>query len=101
MRVPAFLAELRNRDIQIWADGDRLRCNAPAGVLTPELHDQLQQSKDDILEFLRSAAVLDRQQRAIVPLQPRGSRTPIFGVPGHNGDVFCYRALARQLGDDH
>lgn len=100
MRVPAFLAELRNRDIQIWADGDRLRCNAPAGVLTPELHDQLQQSKDDILEFLRSAAVLDRQQRAIVPLQPRGSRTPIFGVPGHNGDVFCYRALARQLGDD-
>ena len=100
MRVPAFLAELRNRDIQIWADGDRLRCNAPAGVLTPELHDQLQQSKDDILEFLRSAAVLDRQQRAIVPLQPRGSRTPIFGVPGHNGDVFCYRALARQLGDN-
>jgi thioesterase domain-containing protein len=98
--VPAFLTELRSRDIQVWADGDRLRCNAPAGVLTPELHDQLQQRKDDILEFLRSAAVLARQQRAIVPLQPRGKRTPIFGVPGHNGDVFCYRALAQHLGDD-
>ena len=44
------------------------------------------------------------QQRAIVPLQPmirtEGTRTPIFAVPGHNGDVFCYRALARALGED-
>jgi thioesterase domain-containing protein len=98
--VPVFLEELRNRDIQVWADGDRLRCNAPAGTLTPELRDQLQQRKDDILEFLRSAEALTRQQRAIVPLQPRGERTPVFAVAGHNGDVFCYRALARQLGED-
>ena len=100
MRVPALLAELRNRDIQIWADGDRLRCNAPAEVLTPELRDQLQQRKDEILEFLRSAEALAHEQRAIVPLQPRGTRTPVFGVAGHNGDVFCYRALAQHLGDD-
>jgi len=32
--------------------------------------------------------------------EPRGSRAPVFGVPGHNGDVFCYRFLAQQLGDD-
>ncbi len=100
MRVPAFLAELRSRDIQVWADGDRLRCNAPAGVLTPELRDRLQQRKNDILEFLRSAGALAQQPRAIVPLQTRGKRTPVFAVPGHNGDVFCYRALAHHLGDD-
>jgi thioesterase domain-containing protein len=35
-----------------------------------------------------------------VPLQPRGTRAPVFGVPGHNGDVFCYRFLAQQLGED-
>jgi thioesterase domain-containing protein len=35
-----------------------------------------------------------------VPLQPHGKRTPIFAVAGHNGDVFCYRALAQHLGDD-
>jgi thioesterase domain-containing protein/acyl carrier protein len=40
------------------------------------------------------------QQRAIVPLQPNGSLPPIFGVGGHNGDVFCYRALARELGEE-
>jgi thioesterase domain-containing protein len=98
--VPALLDELRNRDIQVWADGDRLRCNAPADVLTPELRDQLQQRKKDILEFLHAAGALARQQRAIVPLQPRGKRTPIFAVAGHNGDVFCYRALAQHLGHD-
>jgi thioesterase domain-containing protein len=98
--VAAFLAELRSRDMQVWADGDQLRCNAPAGVLTPEIRDHLRQRKNDILEFLRSAEALARQQRAIVPLQPRGTQSPVFGVGGHNGDVFCYRALSEHLGDD-
>jgi thioesterase domain-containing protein len=98
--VPALLAELRSRDIQVCADGDRLRCKAPADLLTAELRDQLQQCKNDILEFLRSAGALAQQQRSIVPLQPRGTRTPVFAVPGHNGDVFCYRDLVQHLGDD-
>ena len=100
--VPVFLAELRSRDIEVWAEGDRLRCTAPVGVLTPELRDQLRQRKHEILEFLRSAEALTQQQRAIVPLQPRGGGThiPVFGVPGHNGDVFCYRFLAQRVGDD-
>ena len=100
MMVPALLAELRQREIRVWADGDRLRCRGPAGVLTPELRDRLQQHKREILDFLRSGEALARQQRAIVPLEPRGTRVPVFAVPGHNGDVFCYRALAQHLGED-
>lgn len=100
MTVSAFLAELRGRDIHVWADGDRLRCNGPPDVLTPELRDRLQQRKNDILEFLRVAGTLAQRPRAIVPLQPHGNRTPIFGVGGHNGDVFCYRYIARHLGDE-
>jgi thioesterase domain-containing protein len=100
MMVPGLLAELRARNIQIRAEGEQLRCNAPAGALTPELREQLQLRKGDILEFLRSASALARQQRAIVPLQPQGKRTPIFAVAGHNGDVFCYRFLAQHLGLD-
>jgi len=98
--VTALLQELRSRDIRVWADGDQLRCTAPTGALTPELREQLRQRKTDIVEFLRSAETLTRQERAIVPLQPLGLRAPIFGVPGHNGDVFCYRFLAQQLGAD-
>ncbi len=100
MIVSALLEELRSRHVQVWADGDQLRCSAPAGVLTPELRAQLRQRKGDILAFLRSAEAFAQQQRAIVPLQPRGPRVPVFAVPGHSGDVFCYRALAQHLGDD-
>ena len=100
MSVAAFLMTLRGRDIQLWSEGDQLRCAAPAGALTPELREQLRQRKPDILAFLRAADAAARQPRAIVPLQPRGDRVPVFAVGGHNGDVFCYRALARHLGDD-
>jgi thioesterase domain-containing protein len=100
MKILDFLTLLRDRDIQIQADGDRLRCNGPTGALTPELRQELQRRKSEILKFLRSAEALAQQQRAIVPLQPRGTAAPIFAAAGHNGDVFCFRALARHLGND-
>jgi thioesterase domain-containing protein len=100
VRVPELLAELTSGGIHLSTDGDRLRCNAPTGVLTPELRDRLVQGKSEILEFLRSAEKLAKTPRSIVPLQPLGQRIPVFAVAGHNGDVFCYRALARRLGSD-
>jgi thioesterase domain-containing protein len=100
VNVAALLSELRRRDIRVWAAGAELRCNAPTGALTPELRDQLQRHKNEILDFLASVDELSGQQRAIVPLQRNGTRAPVFAVPGHNGDVFCYRALARALGED-
>jgi thioesterase domain-containing protein len=84
----------------VWAEGGRLRCNAPAGTLTPELKEELRQRKEEILEFLRSADSLARQQRAIVPLQTGGTKTPAFAVAGHNGDVFCFRTFVQHLGTD-
>jgi thioesterase domain-containing protein len=96
----ALLSELRRRDIQVQAVGSELRCSAPAGALTPELREQLRQHKADLLALLASAQALAGQARAIVPLRRNGKRTPVFGVPGHNGDVFCYRALAQCLGED-
>ena len=100
MIASAFLQNLRRRNIRVWAEGDKLRCSAPPGVLTPSLRDQLRQEKSAILEFLRGADALARQERAIVPMQPRGQRIPVFAVPGHNGNVFSFRFLARQLGEE-
>jgi thioesterase domain-containing protein len=100
MNVLEYLMMLRERDIKVWGDGDRLRCSAPAGVLTPALREELRQHKNEILSFLHSAGSLARQPRAIVPLQSEGANPPIFAVTGHNGDVFCYRSLARHLGGD-
>ena len=100
MIVRAFLDDLRSRNIQIWVDGEQLRCAAPPGVLTPALRDQLLRDKGAIVQFLRSAEALARQERAIVPLQPGGRGVPVFAVPGHNGNVFSFRFLAQQLGED-
>jgi len=100
VNTAAFLATLRGRDIQVWAEGGQLRCNAPPGTLSTEFRDELRQRKADILKFLDTAESLARQQRAIIPLQPHGTRTPVFAVAGHNGDVFCYRTLVQYLGGE-
>lgn len=100
MTVSSLLQELRRDDIRVWTEGDILRCTAPPGVLTPALRDRLRQEKAAIVEFLRAADALALQERAIVPMQPRGVRTPVFAVPGHNGNVFSFRSLVRELGED-
>jgi thioesterase domain-containing protein len=97
--VAALLAELRSRDVAVWSEGNDLRCNAPTGVLTQRLRDQLREQKAEIVRFLQAADATAHQDRAIVPLQPLGDRTPVFAIGGHNGDVFCYRLLARYLGN--
>jgi predicted ATP-grasp superfamily ATP-dependent carboligase len=100
LSVAAFLNDLLERDIRLSAEGERLRCSAPAGALTPGLREELARRKGEILEFLRSAEGIVRQPDCIVPLQPRGTRIPIYAVAGHNGDVFAFRDLVRRLGDD-
>jgi thioesterase domain-containing protein len=100
VNTAAFLATLRGRDIQVWAEGGQLRCSAPPGALSSEFREELRQRRTDILQFLDTAESLARQQRAIIPLQPHGTRTPVFAVAGHNGDVFCYRTLVQYLGED-
>ena len=100
MSAAALLSELRRRAIQLRAEGSELRCSAPAGALTAELREQLRQYKSDLLALLASAQAVTAQARAVVPLQPGGQRTPVFAVPGHNGDVFCYRVLAQALGEE-
>ncbi len=100
MKVVDLLTTLHGRNIQVWPEGEHLRCSAPPGALSTALRDELRQRKQELLEFLRAAGSLATQQHAIIPLQPHGTRPPVFAVAGHNGDVFCFRALARHLGAD-
>jgi len=97
MMIREFLEHLEAADVHVWAEGDTLRCNAPKGTLSPEMQSELKARKAEVLAFLRAAAA---PNRSLVPIQPKGSRVPFFGVPGHNGDVFCYVPLAQRLGDD-
>ncbi len=69
MNAVALLAEARRRGIELWADGDRLRYEAPEGVLTAELRKSLSDHREDLLSLLRGA-------RAI-PLASRDGNLPL------------------------
>jgi amino acid adenylation domain-containing protein len=50
-----FVAHLRSLDIKLSiGDGDRLRCSAPKGALTPVLRDELAARKADLAAWLRA-----------------------------------------------
>lgn len=50
--IEEFLSYLETLDIKIWVYKDRLRCNAPKGILTPDLRTQLSERKAEIIKFL-------------------------------------------------
>jgi thioesterase domain-containing protein len=97
MMIREFLEHLDAQDIRVSAVGDRLRCSAPKGAVTPEVHRELEERKFEILAFLRAGSTAGS---SLVPIQSKGIRPPFFAVPGHNGDVFCFVWLAHSLGND-
>jgi amino acid adenylation domain-containing protein len=50
-----FLSYLRTLDINIFVEGEILRCNAPEGIITPELRAEISQKKAEIVSFLKAA----------------------------------------------
>ena len=56
--VNEILLTLAELDVKLWADGDRLRYNAPKGVLTPEIRTFIASRKSDILNFLQESNLL-------------------------------------------
>lgn len=55
MSVANLLQRLRQLDVRVWLDGDRLRVNAPPGVLTPELRDELASAKPGLIDLLATS----------------------------------------------
>ena len=56
MTISEFISHLHELDVKLWCEGDRLRLNAPKGVLTPDLQAELTQRKAEILAFLQGAS---------------------------------------------
>ena len=55
MKTVEFISYLRSLDINIFVEGERLRCNAPEGIITPELRAEISQRKAEIISFLQAA----------------------------------------------
>ena len=69
--VKKFLSELNDLDVELWAEGDRLRCNAPKGMLTPALRTELAERKAEILKFLLKANLGSHSTLELIPSVPR------------------------------
>ena len=75
MSVVAFLTELRRQGIKLVAEGDRLRCLAPKGVLTPAIQRDIVARKAELL-----AALADRPVAPALVAVPRSAPLPLsFG----------------------
>ncbi|WP_394296110.1 amino acid adenylation domain-containing protein [Microcystis aeruginosa] len=58
-------------------DGDRLRCNAPQGLLTPEIQTELKNRKAEIIHFLNQLGSEEQiNPRTILPI-PRDGQLPL------------------------
>jgi hypothetical protein len=58
-----LLAELRQRDVRLEAEGELLRVDAPDGAVTEELRDALVEHKPNLLKLLDRER--DREQRVL------------------------------------
>ncbi|MBP0043681.1 MAG: amino acid adenylation domain-containing protein [Roseofilum sp. SBFL] len=69
--VQTLLDDLKQQDINLYIEGDILRCNAPKEKLTPSLQARLKERKSEILDFLRQQMALE----TLVP-QPESRHQP-------------------------
>ena len=54
--LTSFLSHLQTLDIRLWLEGNTLRCNAPKGILTPNLTAQIKINKPAIMALLKGHA---------------------------------------------
>jgi thioesterase domain-containing protein len=97
METGALISLLRERNVKLSVDNDRLKLSAPPGVLDAELKATLAARKEDILAFLRRAEALRNGAGALVPVKTEGRLPPVFGVSGHGADAYYLVSLARNL----
>ena len=92
-----LISQLRDKDVRLWLEGEKLKCSAPKSGLSEDIRKTLAERKDELVAYLRQSDVIADPASTIVPIKRGGSRTPVFAVSGHGGDVFCLRSLALRL----
>lgn len=66
-----FLSHLRELDVQIWLEGDKLRYQAPKGVVTAELLTEISVRKSEITSFLVQMNNEMKANKEPIPNVPR------------------------------
>ena len=72
MTTAEFLSSLRERDVRLWVEDGRLKCDAPPGVLDDGLRAQLAARKEELLTLIAESR--DDPERAALPGAPEADR---------------------------
>ena len=72
-----FLSLLREKGIKLWAEGEKLRFNAPPGTMTPAVTAELKDRKYQLLSFLRQGHVGRRSSAPTRVVTPEMDRIPL------------------------
>lgn len=96
-----LLQELRDRDVRLWREADRLCYRAPSGILTPALLDRIRSLKPDMLALLehhaRNASAANPCPPNIVLLHAGPGKRRVFCIHAVDGGVAPFLQLSREL----
>jgi hypothetical protein len=78
MSITDLIADLSQRGVRLWLDGEQLRFRAPQGTLTSELKSQLAARKDELREFLQQVqSSLEAPAAPAISPAPRDDDPPL------------------------
>lgn len=83
MNTATLLRELEERGVRFEAEDGRLRYHAPAGVLTPEIIDELRTRKAELLALLVSTAPPDLDEARYLAAAWRGAVRELGDLAGY------------------
>ena len=72
-----FFSKLRALNVTLSVQGDLLRFNAPAGVMTPELRNELAAHKAELIKLLKDAPLEAQPQSQVIPRIARDGHLPL------------------------
>ncbi|MEH2084714.1 MAG: amino acid adenylation domain-containing protein [Nostoc sp.] len=75
--IVEFICQLSDLSINLEIDGDRLRCHAPEGGLTPTLRQEIAGRKTEIMQFLRQAKRIKATHQLPIQPVPRDGKLPL------------------------
>ena len=77
MSTVEFLSRLREIGIQLWLEGDALRYQAPRGVVTNELLNEIATRKSDVIDFLKQINNEIAAVKEQIPMVSRDDRNEL------------------------
>lgn len=74
MSARELLVQLKEKGVDLKANGDRLVIDAPRGTITPDLRDALSANKAELLKILSAPPIENARPRAPEPVAPPAAR---------------------------